>query len=347
MRIGIDCRHIDDFGIGTYTRGLLHGLTQIARAEEYVAFVGAERRQRIPDGFEIVIADAPMFSIREQLALPPLIRRARLDVYHAPHYAAPLTGTALVSSIHDTIQLHYFPARWRPHSWAYAMAMTARTIRASARVLTLSDASREEIVRTFDCEPQRVVVAPCGVDEIFFAPAAPERRFGRYFLFAGATNPQKNTERLLDAFRIVRARHGDVSLVFAGRPPRGAGAIDGVIVAGRVPLEELIALYRGAVATVLPSLMEGFGLPPLESMAGGTPAIAADRRPMSDLLGDDALLVDPLSVDSIAQGMLRLLEDDALRASLAQRGPARAARYTWRRCAEIARAAYLAAAAER
>src|SRR6185369_14171181 len=176
MRIGIDARKIADFGIGTYIRGLLRGLEEIGAPEEYVVFGPSSPSPR----FEHVPFDAPHYSARELIDLGRAIRRARLDLFHAPHYVVPFTATPVVVTIHDLIHLH---ARHRnPLKPLYARAMLGRAVRKSRRVLTVSEAVKRDIVETFHCADEHVVVAPNGIDPHFCA----DRSAGAtsdYFLF--------------------------------------------------------------------------------------------------------------------------------------------------------------------
>ncbi len=328
MRIGIDCRKISDFGIGTYIRGLLHALAEIG-GEEYVAFGPAEIASMLAHGVEHVVIDAPKYSLRELFVVG---RGARLDLFHAPHYVVPFVPTPFVVTIHDLIHLHHR----NPLARSYARTMIGRAVRRSRRVMAVSQAVRSEIAATFG-QGESIVVTPNGVDEIFSSvgPAAE----GQYFLFVGNDKPHKNVDRLVDAFQRLR----DAQLVLAG------GAFDrfrtrpDVIVAGFVSRERLAALYRGAIALVQPSLEEGFGLPALEAMACGAPVITSNAAALVEVTGDAAIHVDARSVDAIAEAMLRVFRDESLRTSMIARGRQRAHAFTWRRCAEITRDVYRAA----
>ena len=312
MRIGIDCRKIFDFGIGTYVRGLVRGLAEIEAPEEYVLFAPSSAIDRLPSRFERIAVDIPNYTIRELFAF----RRFRLDLFHAPDINVPFVGCPTVVTIHDLIRLHYPPRN--PIARAYVNVMTKRALRST--ILTVSEASRREIGR------ENVYVTPNGIDERFFAPHDTSR--GDYFLFVGNDKPHKNVARLLEAAKGLR-------LVLVG------GAFAGG--RGFVSDDELLQLYRGAIALVMPSLEEGFGLPAAEAMACGTPVIVSTTPALVEVTDDAALHVDPLSVGAIRDAMLRVRDDAALREELSVKGRERARRYTWRRCAELTRAAYLAA----
>jgi len=324
MRIGIDCRKIADFGIGTYVRGLVHALAELGGDEEYVLFT--PRDADVPATMERVIVDAPQYSVRELLVMGRAITKARLDLFHSPHFVLPWTSCPSIATVHDTILVHYPPPR--PGASLYVSAMMRRTLRKSVRVLTVSEAAKQTIVADFGTDPAKIAVTRNGIDRIFFDEGP--RAEGRYFLYVGNDKPHKNVPRLIEAFRQVR----DAQLVLVGAPFEQHRGVPGVVTPGFVSIEELAALYRGAVALVMPSIEEGFGLPAAEAMACGTPVIAADIPSLREVTGGAAFHVDPRSVDAIAHAMRNVTGEHVGRAR------ERARTFTWRRCAELTRAAY-------
>ncbi|HEV7239978.1 MAG TPA: glycosyltransferase family 1 protein [Thermoanaerobaculia bacterium] len=329
MRIGIDCRKIADFGIGTYIRGLVRGLAEIGAPETFVLFVP----RAIPElPFEQIVIDAPTYSLSELPVLGRAIVRARLDLFHSPDLMLPWTSCPTVVTLHDVIRSHYPPRN--PAARLYVAVMTPRALHKSKRVLTVTEAAKRAILETFDCDPAKIVVTPNGVDEIFFADGP--RAEGRYFLFVGNDKPHKNVERLVVATR--RLDDSTTRLLLVGGDFERYRDIEGVIAPGFVPGDELAALYRGAIALVMPSLEEGFGLPVLEAMAAGTPVIASDIPALVEVSGGAAFLVDPRSTESIASAMKNVTRQHVDRAR------ARAAEFTWRRCAELTLGVYRCAA---
>jgi len=340
MRIGIDGRKVGDFGIGTYIRGLLSALVALQGEERYVVFAPRSARKLLPAGVELVEFDAPHYSLREVLALGRAIDRADLDLFHAPHYVVPATRVPVVVTIHDLIHLH---VRHRnPLALVYARTMLRRAVRKSRRVLTVSEAVQRDLIAELGCLPEQIVVAPNGIDARF-TPDGPRPRRPPYFLYAGNDKPHKNVDTLLEAFAAVRRERSGTGLVLAGAAFERFANRDGVERAGFVPDEELASLYRGALALVLPSDEEGFGLPAAEAMASGTAVITSRNPALVEVTGDAALHADGRDAAALAAAMLRIANDDALRAALGSLGIERARRFTWKRCAEITRAAYLAA----
>jgi glycosyltransferase involved in cell wall biosynthesis len=322
MRVGIDARKIADFGIGTYIRGLL-------REIDYVVF--APRDAPVPRNLEHVVVDAPHYSIRELITLGRAADRARLDLFHAPHYVVPFTSVPVAVTIHDLIHLHQ-PQR-NPLAPLYARTMIRRAIRKSRVVLTVSEAVKRELETELGAA--NVVVAPNGIDEVF-TPSSTERT---HFLYVGNDKPHKNVGTLVEAF----ARVDNAKLILAGGDFERFADRDNVIVRGFVPAEELVRLYRSAIALVMPSHEEGFGLPAAEAMACGTAVITSNAPALVEITGDAALHVDARSIDALAKAMARVASDAPLRDQLASRGVERAKNFTWERCAEIARGAFASA----
>lgn len=318
MRVAIDCRKIADYGIGTYIRGLLsamHGVEVVALGPRSIAPL-------LPAGTEHVVVDAPHYSLRELLLVGRAAERAGVDLFHAPHYVLPRVHCRSVVTIHDLIHLHQ-PLR-NPAARLYARVMLGRAVRLAWRVLTVSEAARRDLI-AFGCEAEKIVVTPNGIDARFTPGAAAD---GGYFLYAGNDKPHKNVGRLVEAFAKVGGR-----LVLAGAPFERYRGMRGVETRGFVSDDELLALYRGATALVLPSLEEGFGLPAAEAMACGTAVITSTAPALVEITGDAALHVDAMSSAALADAMRRVASDDALRASLGARGVERARAFTWRKCA--------------
>lgn len=329
MRIGIDARKIADYGIGTYIRGLLAGLAELRPREEIVVLAPAGTRTE----FELVEVDAPHYSLRELVTMGRAAARARLDLFHAPHYVTPLGRMRTTVTIHDLIHLHQ-PQR-NPLAPLYARTMIGRAMRNAARVLTVSNAVAGELAETFG-HAAKIRVTLNGIDARFTAEGP--RAAGRYVLFAGNDKPHKNVATLVEAF--TRARLADVQLVLAGGAFEQYASRDGIVTAGFVSDAELAALYRGALAVAVPSIEEGFGLPAAEAMACGAPVITSTAKALVEVTDDAALHVDARDVDAWSHALARIAADESLRGELRERGVRRAARFTWTECAERTLAAW-------
>jgi glycosyltransferase involved in cell wall biosynthesis len=353
MRIALDARKLRDFGIGTYIRNVVTELGRLDPTTEYVLLCKPEDMDRVPAlgaNFRVVPERAGLYSIAEQIRVPLALRRERVDLLHEPHYTLPLaTRCRSVVTIHDCIHLMFPGAVPNRLAYAYARASIWAAARQAERVLTVSEASKRDILRFVDIPPEKVSVIYNAIDERFLR-AADETQMDlvrqRYqlndpfVLYAGNIKPHKNVERLIDAFG--RARAGgleDLRLVIVGDEISKYPALRQAVHRHRLdkhvrflgfqPYETLASFYRLARAFVFPSLYEGFGLPPLEAMACGTPVVTSNVSSMPEVAGDAALLVDPHDPDAIADAIRRAVTDEALRATLIERGAARARDFSW------------------
>lgn len=326
MRIGIDARKISDFGIGTYIRGLLGALVELKTGHQYVAF--APEGAAIPAGVEHVVVDAPHYSLRELVIVGRAAKKAAVDVFHAPHYVVPVSRAPLVVTIHDLIHLHQ-PMR-NPLAPLYARAMIGRALRRARVVLTVTETVKGELL---ELGAKDVVVTPNGV-----SPAVTprvERAGNTSFLFVGNDKPHKNVDGLVEAFRLVRQARPELSLVLAGGAFERFRSLDGVLPHGFVSDAQLAKLQEEAIALVMPSHEEGFGLPALEAMARGVPVITSNAAALVEVTGEAALHCDGRDSRAMSESMLRVANDRVLREQMRERGLVRARFFTWKRCAEL------------
>ena len=354
MRIAIDARKLRDFGIGTYIRNLTEQLARLDQSTEYVLLLppaDVEFAADLGENFRGMAETARPYSLAEQFRIPLALARERIHLLHEPHYVLPpATRCRSVVTIHDCIHLmfpQYLPSRLAPY---YARASMWSATRQADRILTVSEASKHDILRFFNIAPERVEVIYNALDARFSEPpdeALMEQVRQRYqlnhpyVLYVGNIKPHKNLERLIAAFALAR-REGpdDLRLIVIGdelsRYPALRQAVHRhrldkhVRFLGFQPAPTLIAFYRLARAFVFPSLYEGFGLPPLEAMACGTPVVTSNLSSLPEVTGGAAVLVDPYDVESIADGIRRGVHDEALRADLIARGLARVNDFSWR-----------------
>jgi glycosyltransferase involved in cell wall biosynthesis len=368
MRIGFDARKLHDFGIGTYIQNLLRQLARIDQEWEYVLFCRSADRswlEALGPNFRPVVVKAAPYSLSEQLALPWRVWRERVDVYHSPHYVLPPLVTApAVVTIHDCIHLmfpQYLPNRLAPFYARFFMWWAAHR---SARVVTVSTASKHDILRFFRIPEAKVTVIYNAIDERF-RQAPPDEDVHRirerfqlhdpFVLYAGNVKPHKNLERLIEAFHELHA-HGfeTLKLLIIGNDISKYATLRRAVHAhnlhkyvrflGFVPDQTLAILYRLASVFAFPSLYEGFGLPPLEAMASGTPVVTSNVSSLPEVVGPAAVLVDPHDPHAIAEGLAHVLYDPALRADLRSRGLAHSAQFSWETAARDLRQIYASVA---
>lgn len=364
MRIAIDARKLHDFGIGTYVRNLIREFARLSDDAEYVVLCSPDDREFVHDlspRFTPVTVRSANYSVGEQFTVPLALRRTKPDLFHAPHYVvSPFTRRPFVVTIHDCIHLRfpqYLPNR---RALTYARAMMRMAVRRSERILTVSQASRDDIVQLLGVSADKIEVIPNGIDERLARPPSEEeiarvrQRFqlqDRFVLYAGNIKPHKNVDRLIEAFSILKQEHpGETKLVIIGDETSKYPILRRLVhrhrlhqhvrFLGFVPDETLAALYRLASVFVFPSLYEGFGLPPLEAMALGTPVVTSNVSSLPEVVGDAALLIDPMDPHAIATAMARLLTDATLRDDLIDRGFKRVQDFSWARSAARTREVY-------
>ena len=364
MRIGIDARKLHDFGIGTYIRNLLRHLGRLDRQTEFVILCRSEDRETLAatgQNFRAVPESAANYSVAEQVRIPLALRREGVTLFHAPHYVLPpLVRCRSVVTIHDCIHL-MFP-QYLPNRLALAYARTSINLaaRRATRVMTVSESSKRDILRFVDVEPDRIDVIYNAYDERFEIEPCEEdvvrvreryQLHDEFVLYAGNVKPHKNLERLIEAFNLLRARGFDhLKLVLIGDEISKYAALRRAVhrhqlhkyvrFLGYMPHETLAVMYRLAGVFVFPSLYEGFGLPPLEAMASGTPVVTSNVSSLPEVAADAAILVDPYDPSAIADGIERVLGDEGLRADLRRRGLARARQFSWEQSVRRVREIY-------
>ncbi|HWG75606.1 MAG TPA: glycosyltransferase family 1 protein [Steroidobacteraceae bacterium] len=357
MKIGIMLRHYDQHGGGVrvYTHRLLRALLDLRSAHEFVflyknpALVGTYAGE--PAVTE-VCATAPHVLYWDQVAVPKLVRRHGIDVVYNPKYSIPLRVGCATSWVCHGLDWYVMPwASKRIDRLSHTYLVPRYAAKADA-IIAVSDVTKQHILQYLRVPAQKVHTIYSGVDDGFRQPRdealcqqlrerhqLPER----FLLYAGAIYPPKNFTRLVKAYAKVGPELG-VTLVIAGgenrflsehelKVPEQLGLGQWVRWLGWVDPSQLPSLYQLSLGLLLPSLFESYGLPIAEAMTAGCPVLTADRYGTKEIAGDAALLVNPESVQEIAAGMQRLIEDDALRARLIDAGRERMRGVTWERCA--------------
>ena len=353
MRIGIDARKLHDFGIGTYIRNLLRHLARMDHDTEFVVLARPDDCPAVSalgQNFRGVAETAANYSVAEQFRIPLALRRERVTLFHAPHYVLPpLVRCPSVVTIHDCIHLmfpQYLPSRL---ALTYARGSIRLAARRATRILTVSESSKRDILRFVDVAAGKIDVIYNAYDERFGIEPREEdvvrvreryQLHDEFVLYAGNVKPHKNLERLIVAFDLVRKRGLEhLKLVLIGDDISKYAALRRAVHShqlhkyvrflGYLPEETLAVMYRLAGVFVFPSLYEGFGLPPLEAMASGTPVVTSNVSSLPEVAGDAALLVDPYDPSAIADGIERVLCDERLRRDLRARGLVRARQFSW------------------
>jgi glycosyltransferase involved in cell wall biosynthesis len=291
------------------------------------------------------------------------LARTRIEVAHAQYMAPWLWPVRVVVSVHDIV-FECYPQFFTPETVTGFRQFVPLAVRRAAVVLTLSDFSKGEIVRRYRVPPDKVLVAPCAADPIFHPLkdkarlAEVRQHYGtgeRFILCVGDLQPRKNLKTLIAAY--VKLRRADTirqKLVLVGRKAwlyddifaaaRMSGYQEELVFTGYVPDDDLVALYNAADLFVYPSIYEGFGLPPLEAMACGTPVVTSNTSALPEVVGDAAMTVGPLDVEALAGAIATVLASADLRARLSALGLQRAATFSWEATARLIASAYRIAA---
>jgi glycosyltransferase involved in cell wall biosynthesis len=349
-------------GINAYIYYLLKNLEQIDSAHQYSVFLSERRftskrftvrRTRWP-------TERPLVRILwEQLVQPVALQRAGIDLLHALAFAGPLVAPCpFVVTIYDLAFLRFPEAFRRGNRW-YLRTFTALSARRARRVIAISESTKRDVVDMLGVPADQVDVVYCGVDETFRPlPAAEVECFReqralpkRFILFLGTLEPRKNVQKLIRAYGQWRTVEPDIpKLVVAGAKGwyyerifaevERLGLAGQVIFPGYVAQEELPLWYNAADLFVYPSKFEGFGLPVLEAMACGTPAVTTHAASLPEVAGDAAWLVSPDDEAELVEAVRRVLKDEVLRQEMKARGLAHAAKFTWEHTARQTLDAY-------
>jgi glycosyltransferase involved in cell wall biosynthesis len=365
MRVAIDMRRLGAFGVSTYVRNIVRTLAQLNHDDHFL-LIGAPDRVRevseLPPNFTAVPFAHDVSSPRFMLDFRSLVRRAGCDVVHVPYmFWRPLWITCpYVVTVHDLL---IFFQRTGNGSGFYRNAhlwLTRRALGHAGRIMAVSNFTRNELVRRHGIPADRISVIYNAIDDRLSRGHATdadrqliaERYQVNYpfLLYAGSIKPHKNVGRIIEAFSALKGelekqdQYPDLKLIIIGdelskqpdlrRTVVRSGMQNDVRFLGFVPVDVLRIFYDSAKIFVFPSLYEGFGLPPLEAMAHGTPVVTSKVTSLPEVVGNAAVLVNPENVFDIMHAMHRVLLDQSLRERMKERGYLQAQRFSWEHSAQ-------------
>lgn len=372
MNIAIDVRRIEDFGVGTYIRNLIRTLAANDHRNRYVLLGDPAKIGQVaelPPNFRLVPWREARESWKQGWQLERLLQGYSVDLLHFPNLRpALMVPCRYLMTVHDVADFIYGAQpgwkqnlRWR---------VVRRTLRNAQRIMAVSRATQRDLENLFGIPASRVTVVENAIDERFLQSARREEQrlvLERYqvtdpfLLYVGSAKPQKNLPRLIEAFAVLKGElrdhrtYANLKLLIIGdelseHPDLRRLVIrtrmqDQVRFLGYVPVEILRVFFQSAEVFVFPSLHEGFGLPPLEAMAQGTPVVTSNVSSLPEVVGDAAVLVEPENVFDIARGVERALLDEELRQQLRLRGRQQIARFSWERSVRQVMQIYAEAAA--
>lgn len=372
MKIAIDIRRMAEFGVGTYIRNIVRTLCRLDQENQYFLIgppAKVEEIGTLPPNFHSVPASFPERSVRGYREFRGVLKRLNCDLVHIPNlFSVPrVLPCPYVMTVHDMLehlsrvkQKTGFGATWH-------MQLTRHVLRGAARIFAVSNFTRTEIEKLFEIPSSRIEVVYNAIDERFLRGHASsadreliEQRYQvnyPFLLYAGRVSPHKNVVRMIEAFSALKTElereqaYPDLKLIIIGDDLSGnpdlrrtvirSGVQNDVRFLGFVPIEVLRIFYDSAKIFVFPSLYEGFGLPPLEAMAHGTPVVTSNVTSLPEVVGNAAVLVNPENVFEIMRALHRVLMDQALRERMKERGYKQSTRFSWdssvRRLVEVYR----------
>ncbi len=349
-----------EFGVGTYIRNVVRTLGRLDQETTYYLLGSADKVKEIgslPPNFQGVAIAEPERTLRSFWEFRTTVKRLECDLVHIPNlFSVPrLLPCPYVMTVHDMLE-HLSRARQRTGFWgAWHFQWTKQVLRGAARIFAVSNFTKTEMEKLFGIPPDRIEVVYNAIDERFFHGHAnsSERQLiaERYqvtypfLLYAGRISPHKNVVRMIEAFSALKAelekeqRFPDLKLIIIGDDLSGnpdlrrtvirSGVQNDVRFLGFVPIEVLRTFYDQAKIFVFPSLYEGFGLPPLEAMAHGTPVVTSNVSSLPEVVGNAAVLVHPENVFEIMRALHRVLLDQPLRERMKERSYRQVTKFSW------------------
>lgn len=362
-RIGIDARFFGPIGkgLGRYTQKLIENLEKSDNQNDYFIFLKKENFDEYEPKnkrFQKVLANYSWYTVEEQIKLPRLLKKYQLDLIHFPHFNVPfLYFGKFAVTIHDLILLHFSTTRsstLKPFTYwfkylAYKFVIKSAVLR-SQKIIAVSEFTKQDILKNFKniSENKIAVTYEACEDYCMLSPDKDEeilKRYGiikPYILYVGNAYPHKNLERLVLSFREVLKKIPDLRLVFVGKEDYFYRELKNFIkdhkaknitFADYVPDYDLDIIFHNSKLYVWPSLYEGFGLPPLEAMAKGTPVISSDHPCMKEILGDSVYYFNAEKEDEISEAIERVIGEKALRQNLMKKGYEQIKKYSWKKMA--------------
>ena len=358
MKIGIDARFFNESGVGRYLRNLISNLQIIDKKNQYFILLLNKDYDRFSEtkNFKKVLADFKWYGFAEQFNLPKLLRQLNLDLAHFPHFNVPIFYTGkFVVTIHDLIHQHrqmerattLDPFTFKIKQLGYRKVFKAATSK-SKKILVPSRSVQQLLITEWNVDKEKIAVTPEGVDNSILEAV---KKIGKgdsekvlnkfkikkpFIFYVGNAHPHKNVEGLIKAFLKLRQKYSNLKLVLSGydhyfwQRLKKESQYKGIIYTGFVTDEELVALYKGAKAFVLPSFEEGFGIPVLEAMACSCPVVSSNTASLPEVGGEAALYFNSAEPDDMEEKISKVLDNEKLRRKLIEKGLQRFKRFSWK-----------------
>jgi len=375
IKIGIDARMYGPIGkgLGRYIQEVVDNVLKIDRKNEYVIFLSKDNFDEFDfDSKRVkkVLADVRWYSLKEQIIMPYLIWKNKLDLMHFPHFNVPLFPSGrFVVTIHDLILTKFPTTRastlgplfYKIKNLFYKIVIYSAVKRAK-KVIAVSNFTKNDIVEKFKIKEEKIVVTYEGVSNLakgrdsLFVSKLDDRETllgyninKKFLLYVGNAYLHKNLDFLIDVFRDAHKKYPEIDLVLVGKEDyfykrlkdkvgndklgKNNGLDKSVIFPGYVPDEKLEIMYQKALVYIFPSLYEGFGLPSLEAMAKGCPVLSSDQSSMPEILGDAAIYFNPYRKEDLLEKLDQVIGNKKIRGELKEKGEKLVKKYSWWECA--------------
>jgi glycosyltransferase involved in cell wall biosynthesis len=360
VKIAIDIRRMTEFGVGTYIRNIVRTLGRLDHETTYF-LIGSPAKVKeigpLPNNFHTIPLAEPEHSLKSYREFRTIVKRLKCDLVHVPNlFSVPRAlPCPYVMTVHDMLEHLSQPRQQTGFRGSLHFQLTKRVLRGAARIFAVSNFTKLEMEKLFGVPAGRIEVVYNAIDERFLhghASAADRQLIAEryqvtypFLLYAGRISPHKNVVRMIEAFSALKTElekdqaFPDLKLIIIGDDVSGnpdlrrtvirSGVQNDVRFLGFVPIEVLRTFYDAAKIFVFPSLYEGFGLPPLEAMAHGTPVVTSNVSSLPEVVGNAAVLVHPENVFEIMRALHRVLLDQPLREKMKERSYRQAAKFSW------------------
>lgn len=368
-KIVIDARMYNESGIGRYIRNLITHLQVIDKENAYFILLLKQDFEKLEFSYNFykVLADFRWYSAGEQIKLPKVLEKLDPDLVHFPHFNVPLLYDGkFIVTIHDLIHQHFQmrrattlnPLFYKLKQLGYKKVFK-NAIYKSQKILVPSNFVKGQLMNDWKVNNEKAVVTYEAVDEhlleivnkIQTADITKTMKDFNikkpYLFYVGNAHPHKNVEGLIGAFRLLKVKYPELSLVLSGNDHyfwqrlKRENSDEGIVYTGFISEEQLVALYRQASVFVLPSSEEGFGIPVLEAFASSCPVVSSNKGSLPEVGGDAALYFDPVNTDEIMQQISKVIEDSKLSNILKQKGLKRYKDFCWKTLAQKTLEVYL------
>ena len=359
MKIGIDARAARWYrgtGIGTYTYQLIWNISLIDKLNQYLLFLPDENISDLMPGDNMdikTISQDLRENFWEEIDIPNILNNTGIDIYHVPQNGIGLPKSKncpFVITLHDIIP-YRMPETVGPQYLSIYTKEIPSIIERCDAIITVSNFSKNDISNALNFPEDKIFVTPLAAEDIYYPRNKNECREyvknkysikDKFILYVGGFSPRKNIKGLIEAFSLIKPKLGqEYKLVIIGKKGRSyydyrdlaysLNIKDDVIFTGYVSIEELPIFYNAAHIFCYPSFYEGFGLPPIEAMASGTPTIASNLTSMPEILGDSVLYINPHDVEDIGEKLLKLILDENLYNKMYFKGLKCSNQYSWKK----------------